>query len=163
MYTYYNIDFGITFNNEGSTKNSLLNSFYKIFVTIYDFDRIEDFEEGLTIKLKKELKEDGVVINEEDLFYKLTQWIIENKKVLDFNIHYNGAGETIPTNLSFKNYEITNQDDIDNFTWSKKDIEEINKNLSEILDFCKETMPEDLFEYLTENKLIGVTFLNVSS
>ena len=60
MYNYYNIDFGITFNNEGSTKNSLLDSFYKVFVTIYDFDRIEDFEEGLTIKLKKELKEDGL-------------------------------------------------------------------------------------------------------
>ena len=107
--------------------------------------------------------EERVVINEEDLFYKLTQWIIENKKVLDFAIHYNGAGDTIPTNLSFKNYEITNQDDIDNFTWSKKDIDEINKNLSEILDFCKETMPEDLFLYLMENKLIGVSFLNVSS
>ena len=76
---------------------------------------------------------------------------------------YHGFAESTPTNLVFKNYKINNQDDIYNFIWSKKDIEKINNNLSEILDFCKETMPEDLFKYLTKNNLIGVTFLNVSS
>ncbi len=161
MYTYYNIDFGITFNNR--KKNSLLDSFYKVFIEIYDFDRIEDFEEDLEKQLKEELKEDGVVIEEEELFYKLINWLIKNKDVLDFKTHYHGSAMTTPTNLVFKNYKINNQDDIYNFTWTKKEIEKINKNLSEILDFCKETMPEDLFEYLTENKLIGVTFLNVSS
>tara|TARA_B100000073_G_C23728969_1_gene570174 strand:- start:20 stop:505 length:486 start_codon:yes stop_codon:yes gene_type:complete len=161
LYTYYNIDFGITFNNK--KKNSLLDSFYKVFVEIYDFDRIENFEEGLEKQLEEELKEDGIVIEEEELFYKLINWMIKNKKILDFNTHYHGSAESTPTNLVFKNYKINNQDDIYNFTWSKKDIEKINNNLSEILDFCKETMPEDLFEYLTENNLIGVTFLNVSS
>lgn len=68
-----------------------------------------------------------------------------------------------PTNLMFKNYKINKQDCIYNFTWSEKDLKEINKNLSEILNFCRETMPIDLFEYLTKNELLGVTFLNISS
>lgn len=161
MYTYHSIDFGITFNNK--IKNPLLDSFYKIFVKIYDFDRIEDFREGLEEQLKNDLKEDEIIVQEEDLFYKLVNWIVENNKDLEFLTHYHGSSMSTPTHLMFKNYKINKQDDIYNFTWSEKDLKEINKNLSEILNFCRETMPIDLFEYLTENELLGVTFLNVSS
>lgn len=161
MYTYHSIDFGITFNNE--IKNPLLDSFYKIFVKIYGFDEIEDFKEGLEEQLKNDLKEGEIIIQEEVLFYKLVNWIVENKKDLEFLTHYHGSSMSTPTNLMFKNYKINKQDCIYNFTWSEKDLKEINKNLSEILNFCRETMPIDLFEYLTKNELLGVTFLNISS
>ena len=159
MYTYNSIDFGISFNNEGRYSNPFLTSCYKLFIEEFDCDSESRFYSDII----KEAKQDGIEIKEEALVQDFLDWVIENKEKVDFSTHYHGSSNTIPTALTFKDYQIKIQDDIDNFTWSSEYLDLLNSQLKEILEFCKNTMSENLYNYLTKHNLIGVNFLNVSS
>lgn len=95
----------------------------------------------------------------------MLNWIIENKDNLDFSTHYHGSAMTRPCRLTFKNLDLKEiyQSDMDNFIWSKNYLNVLNKDLEKVLDYCKKTMPESLYDYLTKHSLVGINFLNVSS
>jgi hypothetical protein len=157
MYTFHEINFGMSFNNQGIYADSFLNDCYKLFYENFGCDRIECFDQ----ELLDEIKEEGIDVK--PLVNDMLNWMIANNDKLKFSSQYHGSAETTPLCLIFKDYEVDIQHDIYNFTWDFEYLLYLNGKLQEILDFCKQTMSSDLYEYITKNKLLGINFLNASS
>lgn len=161
MYTYHEPIVGLAISRE--LYYSEFSKFIYDVVEEYDyFDSHEFKSEHIVEFLKEELNKNSVSDEEIDIAKKYFNWISEQSEHLDFNTGYHGSCYK-PMYLKYTEAEIIDSKDNQTFTWSKGNLHNICNDVDKFVTFCKETMPKDLYDFLSERRYIGLQFISMSS
>lgn len=160
MYTYHTPLVGLVL----SIEEPRTESFFKCLNSIiddWDLQSINDFNSSVILEFLGENKNVDKEIS--DLVTSFFKWIEENADELEYKETYHGSAIMPPRALFFKAAKKIPYNDYCSYVMSHKTLESILEDVSDFNDFCEETMDKKLFNFLKDNKLLGLQFFNVSS
>lgn len=160
MYTYHRPLIGLVL----SIETPRTESFFKCLNSIIDdweLQSINDFNSSVILEFLGENKNVDKEVS--DLVASFFKWVEENKDELEYKERYHGSAIIPPRALIFKVAKKIPYDGCFSYVIPHKTLETILEDVINFNDFCEKTMNKKLFNFLKENKVLGLQFFSVSN
>jgi hypothetical protein len=161
MYTYHEPLVGLALSRE--LYYSEFSKFIYDVADEYDYRSSSEFSGTDIDEFLQEGDLKSTVSDEEIEIAKLYfDWISQNSEYLDFNTAYHGSSYSAKY-LFYSEAERIQSNDTETYSWSKGYLKNIYNDVEKFNTFCKESMPEKLYKFLSERNYLGLQFVSMSS
>lgn len=101
--------------------------------------------------------------NDRKMIVNFLDWLEQNYQYFELVSRYHGSAINTPKALVFKDSTKFKFYEYASYTVSIEDLEKILKEANKHKNFCKETMPTDLFNFLDDRDEFGLQYLCCSN
>lgn len=164
MYTYHHPIIGINISNFSDA-----TFFHLVYNVAEEFDyshashfSTEDIDEFVGENENDFDLSDSHIHHQVNLAKLFYLWVQDNAEVLDLKRAYHGGLDT-PIYFIYNESSKIPYKDTQSYALSNDDLKKVLLESENFSDFCRDSMDQDLFDFLNKQKCFGLQFVSCSS